>query len=393
MVGTDGGDAAAGVRTDLLSRGTPCGHFDTGRCRSCGWLSRSYDAQVRALEDEVRALVGERADLVWEPTVRSRTAHFRNKAKMVVGGSVDAPTLGILDPRGHGVDLRDCPLHETPIVAALPALADAVARARVAPYDVSTRRGELKHLLVTSSPDGELMVRFVLRSEEAVSRLRKHLPALLADVPGARVVSVNLQPEHKAVLEGERELVLTDEASLRMRVNDVDLHLLPQSFFQTNTEVAAALYRQGRSWVDEAAPSSVADLYCGVGGFALHVAGRGRDVVGVEVSAAAVESATRSARELGLDARFLAGDATSALEDGAAPDLVVVNPPRRGIGERLAAWLEASSVRHVVYSSCNARTLARDLEAMPSLRPVRARLLDMFPHTAHHEVVTLLERR
>jgi 23S rRNA (uracil747-C5)-methyltransferase len=135
------------------------------------------------------------------------------------------------------------------------------------------------------------------------------------------------------------------------------------------------------------------DLYCGVGGFALHLAAPGRDVLGVEVSADAVDAAASTAAELGVAARFVAADATAyALEQVDVPDLVVVNPPRRGIGADLAGWLEASGVRHVVYSSCNAESLARDLALMPSLRPVEARVLDMFPHTSHYEVIVLLAR-
>jgi 23S rRNA (uracil747-C5)-methyltransferase len=146
--------------------------------------------------------------------------------------------------------------------------------------------------------------------------------------------------------------------------------------------------------VDAAEPRSVWDLYCGVGGFALHVARPGRAVVGIETSVEAVASAEQSRADLGLaDVRFAAGDATAfALGAGAPPDLVIVNPPRRGIGPALAGWLEDSGVRDVVYSSCNAASLARDLAAMPSLRPRRARLLDMFPQTGHYEVVVALSR-
>ena len=369
-----------------------CGYFESGRCRSCTWLDRPYAAQVADEERHVRSLLGDGLD--WRPPVLSAEAGFRNKAKMVVAGTVEAPTLGILDPRGHGIDLRDCPLHQPGLHAALPVLAGFVSRARVAPYDVPTRRGELKHLLVTESPEGELMVRFVLRSQEPVTRLRKHLPWLLETLPAARVVTANLQPEHKALLEGERELVLTEEATLPMRLAGVELGLRPQSFFQTNTAVAEALYAEARAWVDEAAPRTVWDLYCGVGGFALTTAAPGREVVGVEVSEEAVRSATASAERLGVAdrVRFVPGDATAYAAAHEAPDLVVVNPPRRGLGAELAGWLETSGVEHVVYSSCNAESLARDLAAMPSLRPVRARLLDMFPHTPHHEVLTLLRR-
>ncbi|WP_185995053.1 23S rRNA (uracil(747)-C(5))-methyltransferase RlmC [Nocardioides campestrisoli] len=378
-----------------------CAHYDAHRCRSCSWLEVARPDQLAAKQAEVRALLEPLGDPEWLPPVAGPEAGFRNKAKMVVAGTVDSPTLGILDERRAGVDLRDCPLHTDGLRATLPVLADFVTTAALTPYDVTSRRGELKHLLVTESPDGELMVRFVLRSYEPVPRIRKHLPTLLALLPGVRVVSVNLQPEHKAVLEGEQEQVLHGE-TLPMRVNGLTLHLRPQSFFQTNTEVAAALYRQAAAWVDEVlpGPGRVWDLYCGVGGFALHLARPGREVSGLEVSAEAVASARTSAEEAGLaDVSFEAGDATAYVlgaldgpDSRSAPDLVVVNPPRRGIGPELASRLEASGVEHVVYSSCSPASLARDLAAMPSLRPVRARLLDMFPHTAHAEVLVLLSR-
>lgn len=370
-----------------------CHHFDAARCGSCTLIRQPYAEQVAAKQERCAELLAPFGPLDWQPPVTSVEQGFRNKAKLAVGGTVDAPTLGILD-RGAGVDLRDCGLYPASLQAAFPVLAAFVTLARLVPYDVPARRGELKYLLVTQSPDGDLMVRFVLRSTESLPRLRKHLPWLLSALPRAVVVTANLLPEHKAVLEGPDEVVLTERATLRMRVNDVDLHLRPQSFFQTNTEVAAALYRIGRDWVDAAAPRTVWDLYCGVGGFALHVAAPGRRVVGIETSAEAVASAEQSRDDLGLDdVRFAAGDATAfALGADGPPDLVVVNPPRRGTGPELAGWLEASGVRDVVYSSCNAASLARDLAAMPTLRPRRARLLDMFPQTGHYEVVVALHR-
>ncbi|MGZ4464965.1 MAG: 23S rRNA (uracil(747)-C(5))-methyltransferase RlmC [Nocardioides sp.] len=371
-----------------------CDYFESGRCRSCTLLATPYDVQMAGKQQECARLLEGHPELVWLPPRPSALEGFRNKAKMVVTGTAQRPTLGILRPDGTGQDLRDCPLHTAGLHAALPVLAAFVGRADLTPYDVPARRGELKHLLVTESPDGELMVRLVLRSQEPVTRIRKHLPWLRQALPPVRVVSVNLQPEHKAVLEGEREILLTEQATLGMRTNGIALHLRPQSFFQTNTAMAERLYALGRDWVAELAPSSVWDLYCGVGGFALHVAAPGRRVMGVEVSPEAVASAEQSRAERGLDeVSFAAADATAwAREQQAPPEVVVVNPPRRGIGPELAGWLETSDVAHVLYSSCNARTLAADLDAMPSLRPVRARLLDMFPNTGHYEVLTLLRR-
>ncbi|MGI4893746.1 MAG: 23S rRNA (uracil(747)-C(5))-methyltransferase RlmC [Janthinobacterium lividum] len=372
-----------------------CSYFDAGVCRSCSLMGQPYPLQLSARVSTAQEVLSGHDGLTWLPPFASAESGYRNKAKMVVGGTLEEPTIGLLDPRGLGVDIRGCGVCTPGITAALPVLANFITRARLTPYDVPARRGELKYLLITESPDARFLLRFVLRSTEALARVRKHLPGLRAELPGLDVVTVNLLPEHKAVLEGEEEIVLTESATLAMRVNELDLYLRPHSFFQTNTAVAAALYRQAREWVEDLAPSSVWDLYCGVGGFALHSAGPGRDVIGVETSSEAVESARASAAAAGFSGvRFEAGDATEfALRSGTVPDLVIVNPPRRGIGVALGGWLEASGVRHVIYSSCNVNSLASDLAAMTSLRPVQARLLDMFPQTEHHEVIVLLERR
>ncbi|OJX71281.1 MAG: 23S rRNA (uracil(747)-C(5))-methyltransferase [Micrococcales bacterium 73-13] len=378
-----------------------CGYHERGECRSCTLMGTPHRAQLAAKEHRVRALV-DRPGLAWLPAVAGPEDGFRNKAKMVVGGTVAAPTLGILDPDRHGVDLRECGILDPAIVAALPALARFVTRAGLVPYDVNARRGELKHVITTAAPDGELMTRFVLRSTESLPRVRKHLPALLAEVPRLRVATANLLPAHAAVLEGEEEIALTEATELRMPVAGIALRLPPRAFFQTNTAIAAALYRQARAWADRALRPEPADrahriwdLYCGIGGFALSLAEPGREVVGIETGAEAIRAATRAAAEAGIRATtFLAADATRwAREQSAAPDLVVVNPPRRGLGDELADWIEASGVPSVVYSSCNPDTLARDLARMPSLRPREARVFDMFPQTEHLEVMVLLERR
>jgi len=185
------------------------------------------------------------------------------------------------------------------------------------------------------------------------------------------------------------------------------LELGPRSFAQTNAHVASTLYEQAALWAsrpfaDGRLPESLWDLYCGVGGFALALAAPGRRVLGVEVSASAIDGARAAADLMGLDpalVRFEAGDARvldPAAGDRAAgarrPDLLVVNPPRRGIGEQLAGRIEASGVGRVLYSSCNPRTLATDLAHLPSMRVVRSRLFDMFPHTEHAEVLVELVR-
>ncbi|MCA1780938.1 MAG: methyltransferase domain-containing protein [Dermatophilaceae bacterium] len=366
-----------------------CDYWDAGRCRSCTLIETPYARQLAEKDAAARDRLPTVPDAVWATPQASAPAHFRNKAKLVVGGRPGAVTVGILDGRQQGVDLRDCPLHEEGLREAIRAVARVIDDLRLTPYDIPARHGELKYALLTRSPDGELMLRLVLRSRHHLERIRAGLDLIRTALPTARVISVNLHPEHKAVLEGDEEILLTEQATLPLRVNDVTLHLGVRSFFQTNTAVAAALYRTAREWTADLAVSTIADLYCGVGGFAHHLAGPGRQVTGVEISAEAIAAArlTRTTPP----PRFVAGDATAYLRQHPAADLVIVNPPRRGI-TTLAGELERSATPRVLYSSCSSRSLATDLAAMPSFRPVHARLFDMFPQTHHSEVLVLLSR-
>lgn len=385
-----------------------CDYFLDGRCHSCELMGEPYGEQLAAKDAWVRgALAGVPGLGVvpWEEPCASLESGFRNKAKFVVGGSVAAPTLGILDRAGRGVDLRECGLYSAGIIAAAPTLAAFISRAGLVPYDVPAARGELKYLLLTESPGGEFLLRLVLRSEDQLPAVRRELPWLLDQVPGLRVVSVNLQPVHKAIIEGDEEFVLTEQASVPFELNGVRLHLGPRAFFQTNTEIAARLYSTARAWLADI-EGPILDLYCGVGGFALHLAAPDREIHGIETSAEAVAAAQRSAAEMGLapgqgwagqrsagqgaagTVTFRVGDATEIVT---ATGTVVVNPPRRGIGP-LAEQLENSPVATVLYSSCDPATLARDLGKMPSFRPIRAQLFDMFPQTMHAETLVLLQR-
>ena len=282
-----------------------CDYFDAGRCRSCTHMGVPYPRQVADKQAHCAAvLAGVAPRARWEAPYTGPEERFRNKAKLVVGGRRGAVTLGILDAAGQGVDLRGCGLYEPALHAALPVLAGFVDATGLVPYDVPRRTGELKHLLVTCSPDAELMVRFVLRSEGQLGRLRRALPQLEAALAAAgparlAVASANLHPTHAATLEGEQEVLLTERATLPMRLGGITLHLGVRSFFQTDTVVASALYAQAARWADASGAREVLDLYCGVGGFALHLAGPGRAVTGVEISPEAIASAGRSAREAG----------------------------------------------------------------------------------------------
>jgi 23S rRNA (uracil747-C5)-methyltransferase len=367
-----------------------CGYYEAAVCRSCTELPHPYVEQLAHKQAQAQARLSAVAVEKWLPPVASDQSGFRNKAKMAIGGSIDAPTLGLLDPGGHGVDLMRCPLYPASMQQALIPVREALIAARVPPYELAMRRGEGKYVLLTEAPgSGELLLRFVLRSREAVERLEKQVPALMAALPALRVVSVNLLPEHKAVTEGDTEILLSEQHELNCRINDLDFKLTPRSFLQTNTLVAAALYRQAREWVNRAAPTSVWDLYCGVGGFARHAMAPGREVTGVETTPEAIAAARSGAKDL----NWVCADATDwACAQTKSPDCVIVNPPRRGIGARLATWLDQSGSKTVIYSSCNIDSLARDLGSLWHYQISAARVFDLFPHTTHFETLVMLER-
>ena len=387
-----------------------CEYFSAGQCESCSLMRTSHSTQVREAHAQLTELLADVAtpSTVWDEPLVSAPWGFRTKAKMMVRGTANAPVFSF--PGTHeGVDLADCPLYPTLVTEVLESARALIRRAQVPPYNLDKRRGEIKYVLVTATPT-EAMVRLVLRSTSALERIREHL-ALLD--PRVSVVSANIHPEHEALIEGAEEIHLARADRLRLPLGNIDVDVLPRSFTQTNTAVASELYAQVACWILDAGARTAWDLYCGVGGFALSIAHEARargahmDVTGIEITGEAIESAQGSAKRHGfagavgpltapepsVRAHFDTADATEwARHQPNLPEAVVVNPPRRGIGEALSRYLNDSGVRTIAYSSCNPETLAADLARMPNYRIARARLIDMFPHSAHNEALVLLSR-
>lgn len=370
-----------------------CALYDAGRCRSCQWLEQPVSQQLAAKMADLRHLLSASTVETWCAPVSGPESGFRNKAKMVVSGSVEKPLLGMLHRDGTPVDLCECPLYPASFAPVFAALKPFIARAGLTPYNVARKRGELKYLLLTESQlDGGMMLRFVLRSEAKLQQLRAALPQLQAQLPQLKVITANIQPVHMAIMEGEQEIFLTDQQALAERFNDVPLWIRPQSFFQTNPAVARQLYATARDWVRELPVHHMWDLFCGVGGFGLHCATPEMKLTGIEIAPEAIASAKESAAALGLhNLQFQALDSTQfATAQESVPELVLVNPPRRGIGQALCEYLSEMAPPFIIYSSCNAQSMAKDFSHLPGYRVARVQLFDMFPHTAHYEVLTLL---
>jgi len=372
-----------------------CALYDANRCRSCQWLEKPYTQQLTDKQSWLEQLLADRPVAQWLPPITSPQQAFRNKAKMVVSGSVERPVFGMVQRNGEAVDLCDCPLYPASFQPVFAALRPFIARAGLTPYNVARKRGELKYLLLTGSSQGGMMLRFVLRSTTKLAQLRAALPELQQQLPQLTVISANIQPVHMAILEGEQEIALTPAQSLAENFNGVPLWIRPQSFFQTNPQVASTLYAIARQWVQQLSVTSMWDLFCGVGGFGLHCATPEMTLTGIEISAEAIKCAQRSAQMMGLEkVQFAALDSTKfATGRDAVPQLVLVNPPRRGIGAELCDFLSQMAPDYLLYSSCNPQTLAEDVARLNDYQISKVQLFDMFPHTAHFEVLALLTRQ
>jgi len=226
-----------------------------------------------------------------------------------------------------------------------------------------------------------------------VEIIKASMPLICEKFPKVTVVTANIQPVHMAVLEGEEEIFLTPQKELKEYFNSVPLYIRPKSFFQTNPKVATKLYETARQWSRDLDAKKIWDLFCGVGGFGLHCATTDSRLTGIEIQTEAISCATRSAQELSLnDVHFRALDATLFQPDE-VPQLLIVNPPRRGLGTELCERLSSMNIPNILYSSCNAKSLAEDLNSFKNYDLKQVQLFDMFPHTAHYEVLVQLQHK
>lgn len=376
-----------------------CSYFDSGHCRSCSWMERRYSDQLSTKESKLLQDLDFLGPLRLEPTVPSSPQGFRNRAKMAVTGSVEEPVIGLHGEHDldAGRELLSCPIHHPRLNEVIEALPGFLTAFRVEPYRIRERRGELKGLIAFYSPEShEMYLRFVLRSQECIARLRKMVPELQARFPFLVCLSANLQPIPHAILEGPEEIFLTERRAIVHQLGELRLTLAPQAFVQTNVQVATRLYDTAAGWISEIQPQRAMELFCGQGAFSLAAASSARSWLGVEVNADAVKQANLTAQSLGLShVKFHCADAAQVGSEMRAfsPELLLVNPPRKGLGAAVSL-ISASLPQNLIYSSCNSESLAADLRLLASeYRLERAQVFDLFPHTEHFETLVWLSRR
>ncbi len=390
--------SALSPSTESLLR---CKYFDAGSCRSCSQLGTLEGQQGKQKFDRLRDLMLGTFGAQVKVTALFQPRQLypsRAKAKLAVTGTLAEPVLGLVDAHGRGQDLLDCALTLPVLNRIARTLRALIQEAKLTPYDIQTRRGELKYLLLsTNQAQSEVMLRFVVRSTEAVPRIKKRLTDLQQVHPELRVCSVNIQPKPAAILEGPQEIFLTEQGCIHESYASAKVLFAPQTFMQVTPEVASALYAAASDMLGSALYASALDLFCGVGGFSFSLRERVAQLVGVELSPAAIACAQAvTALNSFPAASFVAADALQYLRSQPAQkfELIVTNPPRRGLGREIVAELQRLEPKTILYSSCNPETLVADLRQLGSGYLLHeCRPFDMFPLTDHLEVLARIERR
>jgi 23S rRNA (uracil1939-C5)-methyltransferase len=364
------------------------------------WQVLPYERQLREKEAQVRDAL-ERLGGFDRPPVEAivpaeQQLRYRNKVEYSFGESADGElVLGFHRPgRWDLIDPVSDDILASERVQEVRAAAEAWAREEgLTAYDRSDHSGLLRNLVVREGRrTGDLQARLVTSPGEL--RLEELAAALPADSllwTRATGVAETSRGGETRVVSG-REQIEEELLGLRFRIS-------PDAFFQTNTEMAERLYGAAAELAGLSGRELVLDLYCGIGTIALALALDAREVYGVEVVERAVADAIDNARLNGVDnAHFFAGDVRTAmrplLERSGKPDVLVVDPPRAGLSQKVVRRVLEAEAKRIVYVSCNPTTLAPNARQMADagyeLKTVRP--VDMFPQTPHIESVALLER-
>ncbi len=375
-----------------------------GECGGCPLQHIAYEAQLRLKRQQVvDALerLGKLSGVTVHPTLgMAEPWEYRNKAQFPVGWRAGRVIAGFFAPGTHRiVDIERCAIQHPVANRILAAVKELAGRYGVPIYDEGTHTGVLRHVLArVGRRTGEAMAVLVTNGPE-FPHGRTIARELMARIPELVSVVQNINPVRTNVVLGRESRVLAGRDSITDSIGDLEFSISPVSFFQVNPAQTEVLYGKALEYAGLTGSETVIDLYCGIGTISLFLARQCREVIGVEWVEEAVEDARENAARNGIrNVRFIAGDAAVEMPrlaaEGVRADVVVLDPPRKGCEEPVLEAIAQMAPRRVVYVSCNAASLARDLGRLAGMgyRTVEVQPVDMFPHTAHVECVARVER-
>ena len=380
------------------TRVTPdCPYFP--RCGGCTYRHMSYEEELRLkklrVQDNLSRIGG--SDVTVEEILGAQdTLRYRNKAQYPV--SKDGK-VGFYRARTHEViECEQCLLVKSEADAAAGALRKYMRRCRVAGYDEKTGRGLVRHLYVRSNAAGESLVCVLVNGNELPQE--ETLVALLRGAcPKCRGIVLGTNTKKGNVILGDRYRTLWGEDRLEDTLCGKRFRLSVPSFYQVNRAQAERLYAKAIEFADLTGQETMLDLYCGAGTITLALSDHAKRVLGAEIVPEAIDDARENAVRNGVkNVEFFCGDASDVAkklaQEHLRPDVITVDPPRKGLAADVVESIAAMQPERVVYVSCDSATMARDVKRFAELgyTVTRAAAVDMFPRADHVEMVCLLSK-
>lgn len=377
-----------------------CGVYK--KCGGCSLRHINYSAELRAKESFVRNAflrIGGLA-LEIEPILSTNdTARYRNKAQLPVAQIGGEAVCGFYSPRSHRViPCADCRLEPEIFAEICRVILDFQRDNGLSCYDEESGAGLLRHIYLRQGyHSGEIMVCLVVTKR--TKAYRTLALGLTEKFPQIKTVMLNINPEKTNVILGDDEVLLVGDGKIHDTLCGVKVEISAKSFYQVNTSAAEIVYRKAAEYAELSGSETLLDLYCGAGTVGLSMAKNVKKLIGVETVPEAIENARKNAAENGAaNAEFIVGDsgkiAKMLAKRGERPDVIVVDPPRKGCDKTALDAILDMSPERVVMISCSPATAARDAKYLceRGYRAVKACPADLFPRTSHVECVVLMTR-
>lgn len=371
------------------------------RCGGCVCQHMTYEASLAFKRQQVQDLLQRVGGLSIEVPPVWGMAHpfgYRNKGAYPVAQTDGAPACGFFAPRSHDlVPLPEngCAIQGEDSAKATQAVLNWMRENSVPVYDEQTGRGLVRHIMTRSTTSGELMVVVVTRAD--IPKASRLIELLRAAVPGLCSVCLSVNSRRTNVILGTDIRVLWGKAAMEDTLCGLRFSVSPLSFFQVNPQQTERLYGLALEYAGLTGAETVVDAYCGAGTISLLLAQKAKKVIGIEIVPEAIQNANENAARNGIaNAEFHVGATEELLpklvENGLRPDVIVLDPPRKGCDPAVLQAIIAAAPKRVVYVSCGAPTLARDakLLAEGGYAAERVQCVDMFCWTGAVETVMSL---
>ncbi|SFE64210.1 23S rRNA (uracil1939-C5)-methyltransferase [Bacillus sp. OV194] len=372
-------------------------------CGGCQLQHLSYEGQLefkRKQVEDVLQRIGKLENVPVLPTLGmgDEPWRYRNKAQVPVGERDGRLITGFYQKRSHEiVEMDSCIITGDTADDAIQAVKDILNKYGISAYEEKRHKGIIRHIIARyGKTTNELMIVLVTNGKELPNRNRI-VDDIVSALPQIKSVVQNVNTRRTNVIFGDETKVLWGSEYIYDYIGDIKFAISARSFYQINPQQTKVLYDQALKYAELTGDETVIDAYCGIGTISLFLAQKAKKVYGVEIVPEAIEDARRNAELNGLDnTEFAAGESEVVIpalkEQGITPDVIVVDPPRKGCDEALIQTIIEMKPKRVVYVSCNPSTLARDLRILEDggFKTLEVQPVDMFPQTTHVECVAQL---